>query len=68
MVDGGTVLILGPAWNCGCVPADGRTVEVEHAPEGPQRADLAPDVAAALEHLRTLTDATATNRVASEGQ
>ena len=49
VVDGGTVLILGPAWNCGCVPADGRTVEVEHAPEGPQRADLAPDVAAALE-------------------
>lgn len=48
-VDGGAVLILGPAWNRGCGPADGTTVEVVLAPEGPQRADLAPDVAAALD-------------------
>jgi hypothetical protein len=47
--DGGAVLILGPAWNRGCGPADGTTVEVILAPEGPQRADLAPDVAAALD-------------------
>jgi hypothetical protein len=46
---GGVVLILGPAWNRGCGPADGMTVEVVLAPEGPQRADLAPDVAAALD-------------------
>jgi uncharacterized protein YdeI (YjbR/CyaY-like superfamily) len=48
-VDGGAVLILGPAWNRGCGAADGTTVEVVLAPEGPQRADLAPDVAAALD-------------------
>lgn len=47
--EGGAVLILGPAWNRGCVPADGTTVEVVLAPEGPQRADLARDVAAALD-------------------
>lgn len=47
--DGVAVLILGPAWNRGRGPADGTTVEVVLAPEGPQRADLAPDVAAALD-------------------
>jgi hypothetical protein len=47
--DGGAVLILGPAWSRGCGPADGTTVEVALAPEGPQRTDLAPDVAAALD-------------------
>ena len=40
---------LGPAWrrDCGIEPGD--TVEVLLAPEGPQRTDLAPDVAAAPE-------------------
>jgi hypothetical protein len=47
--DGGVVLVLGPAWGRGCGPADGTTVEVVLTPEGPQRADLAPDVAAALD-------------------
>jgi hypothetical protein len=47
--DGGAVLILGPAWNRGGGPADGATVDVVLAPEGPQRTDLAPDVAAALD-------------------
>jgi hypothetical protein len=47
--DGGVVLILGPAWSRGCGPADGTTVEVVLTPEGPQRGDLAPDVAAALD-------------------
>jgi hypothetical protein len=41
-------LFLGPAWrrDCGIGPGDGVTVALE--PEGPQRGDLAPDVAAAL--------------------
>lgn len=47
--DGGVVLVLGPAWSRECGPADGTTVEVVLTPEGPQRADLAPDVAAALD-------------------
>jgi hypothetical protein len=47
--DGRAVLILGPAWNRGGGPTDGTTVEVVLAPEGPQRTDLAPDVAAALD-------------------
>jgi hypothetical protein len=47
--DGGVVLILGPAWSRGCGPADGTTVDVVLTPEGPQRGDLAPDVAAALD-------------------
>jgi hypothetical protein len=47
--DGGVVLILGPAWSRGCGPADGTTVEVVLTPEGPQRADLASDVAEALD-------------------
>jgi hypothetical protein len=46
--DGGPVLILGPAWNRGG-PVEGATVQVVLAPEGPQRTDLAPDVAAALD-------------------
>ena len=45
---GAAVLVLGPAWNRGGGPADGTAVEVVLAPEGPQRADLAADVAAAL--------------------
>lgn len=48
-VDGGRVLVLGPAWNRGGGPVDGAEVEVVLAPEGPQRGDLAPDVAAALD-------------------
>jgi hypothetical protein len=47
--DGGVVLILGPAWSRGCGPADGTRVDVVLTPEGPQRGDLAPDVAAALD-------------------
>lgn len=45
----GRGILLGPAWrrDCGIVPGD--EVEVVLAPEGPQRDDLAPDVAAALE-------------------
>ena len=49
VLDGGRVLVLGPAWSGGCGPADGAVVEVVLAPEGPQRRDLAPDVAAALD-------------------
>jgi len=42
-------ILLGPSWrrDCGITPGD--VVEVELAPEGPQRTGLAPDVAAALE-------------------
>lgn len=43
-----SVLVLGPAWNPGGLRTDGATVEVVLEPEGPQRADLAPDIAAAL--------------------
>lgn len=47
-VDGGHAIALGPAWLRDCGVAAGQIVEVELAPEGPQRADLAPDFAAAL--------------------
>jgi hypothetical protein len=42
-------ILLGPAWrrDCGIGTGDGVTVVL--APEGPQREDLAPDFAAALE-------------------
>ena len=44
----GPVITLGPAWTQ--VPLrDGAEVEVVLEPEGPQRADLAPDIAAALD-------------------
>ena len=44
----GPVITLGPAWTR--VPLrDGAEVEVVLEPEGPQRADLAPDIAAALD-------------------
>jgi hypothetical protein len=46
---GGLVIVLGPAWSGGCGPGDGEVVEVVLAPEGPQRGDLASDVAAALD-------------------
>ncbi len=41
--------VLGPAWRRGCGIAAGDLVQVQIAPEGPQRADLPPDFAAALE-------------------
>ena len=47
--EGGFALAPGPAWwrDCGVDP--GTKVKVTLAPEGPQRGDLAPDLAAALE-------------------
>jgi hypothetical protein len=47
--DGGHAFLLGPAWRRGCGIAPGDTVRVELRPEGPQRDDLPPDLAAALE-------------------
>ncbi len=46
---GGYGFTLGPAWlrDCGLTAGDTVTVDIE--PEGPQRADLADDVAAALD-------------------
>jgi hypothetical protein len=46
---GGHGILLGPAWRRDCGIGAGDQVEVVLAPEGPQRSDLAPDVAAALE-------------------
>ena len=43
------VLSLGPAWRRDAGLDVGDRVEVTLAPEGPQFADLAPDIAAALE-------------------
>jgi hypothetical protein len=40
---------LGPAWLRDCGVTVGETVTVDIEPEGPQRADLAADVAAALD-------------------
>jgi hypothetical protein len=42
-------ILLGLSWRRDCGIAPGDHVEVALAPEGPQRDDLAPDVAAALE-------------------
>jgi len=42
-------ILLGPAWRRDCRIGAGDEVTVVLAPEGPQRAELAPDVAAALE-------------------
>jgi hypothetical protein len=47
--DDGHCLTLGQAWARDCRVAVGDTVPVVLLPEGPQRTDLAPDVAAALE-------------------
>jgi hypothetical protein len=45
--DAGPAIVLGPTWTP--VPLqDGEEVEVVLEPEGPQRADLAPDIADAL--------------------
>jgi len=41
-------LLLGPAWLRDCAVADSDELEVEIEPEGPQRSDLAEDLAAAL--------------------
>ncbi|GAA1944891.1 YdeI/OmpD-associated family protein [Microbacterium deminutum] len=46
--NGEPVIVLGPAW-CRVPLSDGTEVEVALEPEGPQRADLAPDIAAALD-------------------
>jgi len=46
---GGHEIVLGPVWTRDSGPPSGATVEVTLLPEGPQRADLAPDLAAALE-------------------
>lgn len=48
-VDGGHGIPLGPAWRRGCGVGPGDEVTVVLRPEGPQRADLAPDVVAALD-------------------
>ena len=45
----GLGILLGPAWRRDCGITAGDEVEVALAPEGPQRDDLAPDFAAALE-------------------
>jgi Bacteriocin-protection, YdeI or OmpD-Associated/Domain of unknown function (DUF1905) len=46
---GGHVVVLGPAWCRDSGIADGSQVEAVLAPEGPQRGDLDPDIAAALD-------------------
>lgn len=45
----GRGILLGPAWRRDCGIAPGDKVAVVLKPEGPQRGDLAPDLAAALE-------------------
>ncbi len=47
--DGGYRFVLGPAWGRGCKVGDTQQVTVVLAPEGPQRDDLDPDIAAAFE-------------------
>jgi hypothetical protein len=42
-------ILLGPAWRRDCGISPGDTVTVVLKPEGPQRADLAPDIVTALE-------------------
>lgn len=51
VVDAGdeAAVVLGPAWCPGDPLTSGARIEVVLTPEGPQRGDLAPDVAAALE-------------------
>lgn len=44
----GWIFTLSPMWARDCDIAAGMTVDVDVAPEGPQRRDLAPDVATAL--------------------
>jgi Bacteriocin-protection, YdeI or OmpD-Associated len=45
----GRGILLGPAWRRHCGIGPGDEVEVVLYPEGPQRANLAPNVAAALD-------------------
>jgi hypothetical protein len=47
-VEGGHGFALGPAWRRDCGIGPGDQVEVALSPEGPQRDDLADDLAAAL--------------------
>ncbi|MGH8776827.1 MAG: YdeI/OmpD-associated family protein [Jiangellaceae bacterium] len=47
-LDDGHGILLGPAWRRDCGIAPGDTVEVVLFPEGPQRDDLADDIAEAL--------------------
>ena len=47
-LDNGRGLVLGPAWRRDCHLADGAAVEVMLEPEGPQRDDLADDIAEAF--------------------
>jgi hypothetical protein len=47
-VGDGRGVLLGPAWRRDCGIAPGDEVAVVLFPEGPQRDDLAPDIAAAL--------------------
>lgn len=42
-------LVIGAAWRRGCGLAAGDRVKIELEPEGPQRDDLDPDIAAALD-------------------
>jgi hypothetical protein len=46
--DDGCRLVLGAAWRRDCGLSSGDPIEVQLQPEGPQRDDLDPDVAAAL--------------------
>lgn len=47
--DAGRLIVLTPSWLRDNGLAPGARVEVELSPEGPQRADLADDIAAALD-------------------
>jgi len=48
-IDGAPGLVLGQGWRRGCGLVAGDRVRVELAPEGPQRDDLADDIASALD-------------------
>jgi hypothetical protein len=48
VVGDGRGFVLGPAWRRDCGLAPGAVVQVSIDAEGPQRGDLAPDIAAAL--------------------
>lgn len=48
LVNGTPAVVLGSAWRRDCGITAGDSVEVSLAPEGTQRADLPPDIAAAL--------------------
>lgn len=48
-LDGGRGFVLGPAWRRDCGVGPGDEVTVVLAAEGPQRSQLAPDIAAALD-------------------